>query len=193
MSPVSSRADMCAQTEAVAIRTRRCVAGRLTRIRCGSLGPDRLPEPDMNMRARHLALPLLLLQGACSVSRSVPLSSVAPGSNVVVRFPSAVPVIVGRNERDSTQYQEVSMVRAVEGKFLSSTADTTRLGSVWHIDAPRVPGDGMFQTASFRTSNETSVSVRRFDPEGTAALLVLAGVVAAIALTAEIKLTGLSL
>ena len=121
------------------------------------------------------ALLLLHLQTACTVSQTVPLASVAPGSNITVRFPSGIPVVVNDTERDSTRHREIPGVRAVSGKLLLATADTMRLGPVWSIDAPRVAVTSRFGTASFPTSDDMVVALQRSDPEGAFGVALLLG------------------
>lgn len=131
--------------------------------------------------ASAAVLLLLHLQTACSVYRPVPLSSIAPGTDVRVRFPHQAPVVVGHKERNSVRYVEVPAVRAVDGKFISIAADTMRLGPVRYMHSPGIPPYETYHSASFDVSAAGPVEVRRFDPGRTTLLVVGLSAVAAAA------------
>ena len=123
------------------------------------------------------ALLLLHLQTACTVYEAAPSRwSIAPGSDVRVRFPSSTSVVIGYPEEDSIRHAEIPRSRAVEGRFVSTVGDTMRLKPVSHLAAPRVPHSETFPSASFLLSDETRVAVRRVSPERTTLLLLGLGV-----------------
>ena len=121
---------------------------------------------------------LLPLQTACTAYQAASPSSIAPGSDVRVRFPSPAPVVIGYEEEDSVQHTEIFRSRSVEGRFVSIVGDTMRLRPVSMLDDLAIE---TFASASFPLSTEMPVAVGRFSPERTGLLLlVLGGVTYAI-------------
>lgn len=148
------------------------------------------------MRKRRLsstaaALLMLHLQVACSVYQPSHFSSIAPGSDVRVRFPSPAPVVIGYEETDSIRHFQIPQARAVEGKFVGTTGDTMRMRPVWSLNAPQIGSDGAFPSASFIVSDATSVAVRQISPERT--LLLVLGISAAVVATVAIAAASISL
>ena len=123
---------------------------------------------------RLVAALLLPLQTACTVCQGASPSSLAPGSDVRVRFPSPAPVVIVPEQEDSVQHTEIFRSRAVEGRFVSIVGDTMRLRPVSMLDDLAIE---TFASASFPLSTEMRVAVRRFSPERTGLLLLGLGVV----------------
>jgi hypothetical protein len=78
------------------------------------------------MRKRRLSstaavLLMLHLQAACSSHREVPLSSIAPRSDVQVRFPTPANVMIGYHETDPVRRSLIPQVRAIDGRFAGVT------------------------------------------------------------------------